>query len=284
MEPSDGHGQAQSISLEGCVAVVTGASRGLGRAMAIGLADAGARVVLASPEGSLLRDVAAEITARVAPGRALAVPTDITVRSDCERLLARTVSEFGAVHVLVNNARRAHRGQGLPAGGNSLPFWESDSDIWQETIHVNINGSFLISQVVAPEMIRQGWGRIIVLTTSLDTMQGRNNSPYGVTKAALEAATLIWSQDLAGTGVTVNSLLPGGACDSDPERPLRSGQTLLPVDVMNPALIWLASRLSDGKTGGRYVGRLWNSNVPPDEAARHALDEPVLRPPVLGRR
>jgi 3-oxoacyl-[acyl-carrier protein] reductase len=283
-EPEGETRREQNIRLEDRVVVVTGASRGLGRAMAIGLADAGAKIVLASPESSLLHEVANEIVARVGAGRLLVAPTDITVRSDCERLLDRTLSEFGALHVLVNNARRPHRGPGLPANGNSLPFWRSNADIWQETIHVNVSGTFLISHIVAPQMIKQAWGRIIVLTTSLDTMQGRNNSPYGVTKAALEAATLIWAQDLAGTGVTVNSLLPGGACDSDPERPARAGQRLLPVDIMNPAMIWLASPLSDGKTGGRYVGRLWNCGLPPDEAARQALDEPVLRKPVPDRR
>lgn len=270
---------ANDIRLDDRVVVVTGASRGLGRAMALGLADAGALVVLASPEADLLQRVDDEIAARHGAGRALVVPTDITIRRDCESLVERTIATFGALHVLVNNARRPHRGHGLPSSGNSLPFWRSDADIWQQTVNVNVNGTFLISHVVAPHLIAQRWGRIIILTTSLGTMQGRNNSPYGVTKAALEAATLIWAQDLDGTGVTVNSLLPGGACDSDPERPPHPGQRLLPVDIMNPALIWLASPLSDGKTSGRYVGKLWNPELTPDEAARLALEPPVLRRP-----
>jgi len=139
---------------------------------------------------------------------------------------------------------------------------------------------YLLSHLVAPHLIRQGWGRIVNLTTSIDTMQRRRNSPYGVTKAALEAATMIWAQDLAGTGVTVNSLIPGGACDSDPSRPPGRGQSkLLPVDVMNPLAVWLASNLSDGKTGGRYVGKLWNAALPPDDAAAGCLEAPVLRSP-----
>ena len=272
-------GTVHDIRLDDRVAIVTGASRGLGRAMALGLADAGARVVLASPEADLLHRVADEIAARHGAGRALVAPTDITVRRDCESLVERTIGTFGALHVLVNNARRAHRGPGLPASGNSLPFWRSDADIWQQTVQRQRQWHVSVSHVVAPHLIAQGWGRIIILTTSLDTMQGRNNSPYGVTKAALEAATLIWAQDLDGTGVTVNSLLPGGACDSDPERPPRPGQRLLPVDIMNPVLIWLASPLSDGKTGGRYVGKLWNPDLAPEEAARRALEQPVLRRP-----
>ena len=88
---------------------------------------------------------------------------------------------------------------------------------------------------------------------------------------------MIWAADLAGTGVTVNVLLPGGACDTDPNRPPDPALKLLPVDIMNPALVWLASKRSDGKTGGRYIGRLWNDRLPPDEAAAGALTQPVFR-------
>ena len=268
------------IRLNDRVAVVTGASRGLGRAMARALAAAGARLVLASPEAAALEELAAELEQRHGNGRALPLTTDITRRADCERVLAESLRHFGGLHILVNNARRLHRGPGLPAKGNSLPFWESNADIWQETIHVNINGTFLVTHVLAPHLIRQGWGRIVILTTSLGTMQRRNNSPYGVTKAALEAATMIWAQDLAGTGVTVNSLIPGGTVDvGDASRPLRANQRMLPIDVLDRAIVWLASDLSDGKTGGRYVGKKWDGNLPPTEAAMRAMEAPVLRAP-----
>ncbi len=267
-----------AIRLDGKVTVVTGASRGLGRAMAQALAEAGARVVLASPETEMLERVAADIEARYGRGRALALTTDITRRTDCERVLAQSLRHFGGLHVLVNNARRLHRGPGLPARGNSLPFWKSNPDIWQETILVNVNGTFLLSHVVAPHFIKQGWGRIIVLTTSLLTMQRRNNSPYGVSKAALEAATLIWAQDLAGTGVTVNSLLPGGTVDTG-DRAGEPPRAMLPVDVMNRMVVWLASDLSNGMTGGRYVGKKWDDTLSPNEAAVRAMEPPVLRKP-----
>ena len=273
-----------AVDLKDRVVVVTGGSRGLGRAMAMGLAQAGARIVLASPEDKKLQEAAAEIEGSWGKGRALAVTADITRKADCERIMTSALDRFGGLHVLLNNARRPHRGPGLPARGNSLPFWESNPEIWQETVQVNVNGTFLISHIMAPYMIKQGWGRIINLTTSLDTMQRGHNSPYGVTKAALEAATMIWAQDLLDTGVTVNSLIPGGSCDSDPERPKpQGGRKLLPVDIMNPLVVWLASDLSDGKTGGRYVGKLWDSALPPNAAAERAREAPVLRAPEVNR-
>jgi 3-oxoacyl-[acyl-carrier protein] reductase len=268
---------SNSIDLDGIVVAMTGASVGLGRSMALALAQAGARVVLAAPEPDLLEAVAAEIDSVAGSGRAHVVKTDITVRADCERVLAESIRRFGNLHVLVNNARRPVRGPGLTPAGNFLPFWESNPDIWQESVHVNVNGTFLLSHVVTPHLIRNGWGRIVNINTSLGGLSQSRNSPYGVTKAALESATLIFAADLAGTGVTVNTLLPGGACDTDPNRPPDPKLKLLPVDIMNPAMVWLASRRSDGKTGGRYIGRLWNEKLPPDEAAAGACTEPVFR-------
>ena len=98
-----------------------------------------------------------------------------------------------------------------------------------------------------------------------------------MTKAALESATLIWAADLAGTGVTVNSLLPGGSCANDPGKVTKSGKALLPMDIMNPVLLWLASDLSDGMTGRRYIGKLWDSSLPPGEAAARAEQAPELQ-------
>ena len=267
------------IDLEGRVAIVTGGSRGLGRAMAEALAEAGAKVVLAAPasDGDRLARAAREIDAATEPGTAYAVPCDILEPADCRRLVDATLRHFGGLHVLVNNARRLHRGPGLPPEGNSLPVHETDPAIWRETVMVNVVGTFQMTRAALPHLMQQKWGRIINLTTSLGTMQRRHNSPYGVTKAALEAATMIWAQDLAGSGVTVNSLIPGGSCDSDPDRPPTKG--LLPVTIMNETVVWLASRLSDGYTGQRYVGKLWDSKLPAEAAARGAVEPPVLRAP-----
>jgi 3-oxoacyl-[acyl-carrier protein] reductase len=254
------------IDLDGRVVIVTGADRGLGRAMSLGLPEKGARVVLASPAFDALRAVAAEVEAVAGPGRAHAVRTDITDLATCRACLAETLDAFGRIDVLVNNARRPHRGPGLPPSGNSFPFFETNPRIYKETVEVNVTGTFFMAYTVAPHFIGQGHGKIINLTTSVRNFFGRANSPYGVTKAAIDAETYIWARDLEGTGVTCNALLPGGACDSDPDREKKPGQTLLPADVMNPLLTWLCSARSDGVTGGRFNGSLWDPALDPDAA------------------
>lgn len=260
-----------TIRLDGTVAVVTGASRGLGRSMATALASAGARVVLASPEAELLAQVADEIASQYGKDCALALPADITVRADCEHVLAESLRVFGGLHMLVNNARHSYL--------TRLPLWETDPDNWQQCIRVNVMGTFLLSHIVAPHLLAQGFGRIVNITTSLNTMQTRNYSQYGATKTALEAMTMIWAQDFAGTGVTVNSLHPGGQIDTGNIKRSSEGKTPLPVDVLDNAIVWLASKHSNGKTGGRYCGQRWDTTLPPDAAAALALDPPVLRVP-----
>jgi 3-oxoacyl-[acyl-carrier protein] reductase len=252
--------------------------------MAIALAEAGAKVVLASPETESLQQLAADIDSRCGTGAALAVTTDITQLSDCEKLLTETLDAFGGFHILINCARRMVRGPGLGSSKKFLPFWEVDPELWESSFRVNVNGSFYVTRALAPHLVKQGWGRIINITTSLDTMQQRSNSPYGITKVALEAATLIWSQDLLDTGVTVNSLIPGRKVNIDPATPPEEASKLLPVTIMNAAAVWLCSDLSNGKTGGRYVGELWDPSLPPNEAAARAFELSVLRAPVNERR
>ena len=259
----------QPIRLEGTVAIVTGASRGLGRSMASALADAGANVVLCSPETELLNQAADEIAARHGSGRALALTADITLRADCERLLSESLRVFGGLHVLVNNARHHYL--------TRLPFWEIDPEGWQQCVRVNLMGTFLLSHIVTPHMIAQGFGRIVNITTSLHTMQTRNYSQYGATKTALETVTGIWAQDLAGTGVTVNTLHPGGKVNTRNEP--AGGKDLNPVDVLDRPIVWLASRHSDGQSGGRYCGEKWDDALPYDQAAAGAIEPPVLRAP-----
>ena len=262
-----------AIDLKNRVAVVTGSSQNLGKVMAMGLAKAGARVVLASPDGDRLRAVADEI----GKGRALAVVSDISREDDCRRILDEATEAFGGVDILVNNARNPRFGLD---DYEAAPFWERPVAFWEAAVRINVFGTYLMSRTMVGPMMARKWGRIVNISTGLRSIMERHNSPYGVTKAAIDTETMIWAQDLAGTGVTVNTLLPGGACDT--ERP-RSGPPtagkLLSVNVMVPPAVWLASDLSDGCTGGRYVGKRWDESLPPWDAARHSLEPPIFRKP-----
>jgi NAD(P)-dependent dehydrogenase (short-subunit alcohol dehydrogenase family) len=269
--------------LDGRVALVTGAARGLGRTMAQALARAGASVAFADLENAEL--AAAEVAGEPGCGKVLGLACDITRQGDCAHAVAATLAAFGALHILVNNAGKGPVHVEASPRTKSLKFWEADPDIWQQVIVTNVNGTFLMSREAAPAMIGAGWGRIINITTSLATMQRRQNSPYGVSKAAIEAETLIWAKDLEGTGVTVNSLIPGGAVDTDfvSAAMRHSGRPLLQPPVMIAPLLWLASTASDGVTGSRFVGKNWDGHLPPEAAARAALEAPVLLPAPDGR-
>lgn len=269
------------IRLNDRVVIVTGADRGLGRAMSLGLARAGATVVLASPVLKGLEVVATEIEA-LGSGQALVNFVDITDFESCRSLVRATLEQTGRLDVLVNNARRLHRGPGIPSRGNSLPLFETNPEIYKETVSVNVVGTFFMSRAAVEHFLKQGKGKIVNLSTSVRHFYGKNDSPYGVTKAGVEASTQIWARDLEDSGIAVNSLLPGGAAASDPDRPKKPGQVLLSVDIMNPLIIWLASERSDGVTGCRFVGTKWNSSLPPDEAANAAREEPVFTDQPLG--
>ena len=244
------------------VAIVTGGGRGLGRAMALGLAQAGALVVAtAAREIAELEAVAAE-----APdGRVIPVLADVTRLEDCA-LVVRTAREAGGrLDVVVNNAGRGMRYVSERFMTEPTRFWETDPDVWRMVIDTNVNGPFLMARICAPLMVTAGWGRIVNITMNRSTMRRAGFSPYGPSKAALEAATAIWAQDLMGTGVTVNALLPGGATLTGMIPPTVDESVraqLLDPAVIVPPLLWLVSEASDGVTGMRFDATRWRGEAP----------------------
>ena len=273
------------IRLDGKVAVVTGAGNGLGRAMAPALVRAGANVVFADIDLGAAGAAVAEVAYKPGCGGAMAMMCDITSSADCERTVKEAARLFGGLHILVNNAGRGPTHVETAPGTKSLKFWEANEQAWTTVITTNVIGTFYMARHAAPVMLAGGWGRIVNVTTSLSTMQRRENSPYGVSKTAIEAETLIWAQDMLDSGVTVNSLIPGGAVNTafvsehGRENAKRTGRPLLEAEVMIAPILWLASPLSDGVTGKRYVGKFWPPEMEVGAAAAKALEAPVLLPP-----
>lgn len=259
-------------SLLGKVAIITGGGGGMGSVMALAMMEEGAGVTIVDIRQDRLNATAKKAASVGGEGSMLPHCADITRAEDCNGVVETVVSKFGSVHILLNNAGVGMQTVRPDYMREPVRFWEVEPDRWQALMDVNWKGAFLMARVVAPHLIRQGWGRIINVTTSLDTMYRPGYTPYGMSKAALEAATASWAKDLEKTGVTVNVLVPGGPTNTSfiPDGAPFDRSTLVQPDVMAAPVCWLASNASDGITGCRFVANLWDSKIPPDEAAKKA--------------
>jgi NAD(P)-dependent dehydrogenase (short-subunit alcohol dehydrogenase family) len=184
--------------LDGKTALVTGAGRGLGRAMAEALAEAGANVVLAARSADALESAATAF--RHLGIRALAVPTDVTVDADLERLVGRTLEELGRIDVLVNN-----HGTTFRAPAHEYPLAE-----WDRVMNVNLRSVFQLTTRVAREMIAAGrGGKIISIASVLSEIGVPLVPPYTASKGAIRALTKAWAVEWAQYGINVNAIGPG---------------------------------------------------------------------------
>ena len=234
---------------------MTGGGRGIGRSIAIGYARAGADVLIGVARNLEEAERVAAESASL-PGRIEAVEADVTVPSDVDVLVERALAIRGRIDVLVNNAARGMRFVNERFMTEAMPFWEADPAAWRMVIETNIVGVFLTSRAVVPHMLAAGRGSIINVTVNQSTMVRPGFSPYGPSKAALEAMTQVWAAELEGTGVAINLLLPGGATATGmvPDTVPESVQLLSPDIVVAPALHLALTDLS----GQRVVASEWN--------------------------
>jgi NAD(P)-dependent dehydrogenase (short-subunit alcohol dehydrogenase family) len=276
---------ARDLSLDGRVAIVTGASRGLGREMALEMAAAGMRVALTGATRSPALDDSVAAANALVPGSAIAIAADVADYAACESAVARTIEAFGRIDVLVNNAGLGMRL--VSETFNTVPtrFWEAPPEAWRRIVEANLIGAFNMARAAVPPMVAQGFGKVINISTSDQTMVRKGYSPYGPSKAALEAASRAWAQELADTGVDVNVYLPGGAADTDllPPSGNKKGAdgNLLPAAIMRRGILWLCSDESNGETGGRYIARLWDEALPAKHAAAGAKSPSVAEPTIM---
>lgn len=252
--------------LEGKVAIVTGAGSpiGIGHAITVALVRAGARVAMMDINREWLDESVNEVREIGGDDCAAPILADVTDAEAVEAAVKQTIAELGGLHILVNNAGTNPSAAGLvPEGqGNPTRFWDVSIAAWTRVITVNVSGPFLMARAVVGHMMEQGWGRIIGVTTSLDTML--RNVPYGPSKASHEAFVAAMARDLEGTGVTANVLVPGGGTNTNfnarnPGRPTE-GMRLEP-EIMQAPAVWLASEESDGVNGRRFDSRFWDESA-----------------------
>jgi NAD(P)-dependent dehydrogenase (short-subunit alcohol dehydrogenase family) len=251
--------------------------------MALGLARAGVNVVITAARGrheieAVADEAKTSQAGLVRGGIVRGLTADVTSEGDGLRVVSEAVREFGSIHILVNNAGRGMRFVSENFLDTPTKFWQTDPAVWRMIVDTNVNGPFLMARAVVPHMLKQHWGRIINISMNYETMRRGGFAPYGPSKAALESETIIWAQDLAGTGVTVNSLLPGGATDTgmvpDDIAP-EVRRRLHSPEIMVQPLLWLVSERADDVTGARLVASLWDSSLPPARAAEKACDTTV---------
>ena len=248
--------------IDGRVAVVTGGSRGLGRAIAEALASAGADVALTARQlESRLR--AAEEIARSTGRNALPLAVDVTVKSSVERMVEQVVSVLGRIDILVNNAGVNIRG----------PIEELSEDDWDAVVDTNLKGPWLCCRAVAPVMKSRKWGRVINVSSMLGEISLPGRTPYASSKGGLTLLTKTLALEWAKDGINVNALCPGPfateintpllndpAARAQMEANVPLARWGDPVEL-GPAAVFLASEASSFMTGatlfvdGGYTAR-----------------------------
>ncbi|HEY0182530.1 MAG TPA: SDR family oxidoreductase [Rhodopila sp.] len=253
------------------VAIVTGGLRGLGRGMTMGLAASGVRVLAV---GHLPEDVAAmQGMPNVRP-----MVADLRSPEACDRVMAEAIAAFGRLDILVNNAGLTFTYIDPERFRRDRPrkFWEVKDEVIQNVMDTNYVAADQMTRRAAAILVRQGWGRIINVTTKLETMTMHGSIPYGSSKAALEMATEVWAMEIAGTGVTVNIVNPGaGANTPGMAQEMRDWSRegtrprLVEPDEMVPPLLYVVSTAADRVNGYRFDALTWDPGLPAAEAARH---------------
>jgi 3-oxoacyl-[acyl-carrier protein] reductase len=183
--------------VRGKAAIVTGGANGIGREISSQLAAAGAAVLVADRDGAEAEAVVAEIAAT--GGRAVGREVDVRDPAGCEALVAVAREVFGRLDALVTSAGIAR----------SRPFLRTSLELWQETLDVNLTGTFLCCQAAAPAMIAAGGGRIITMSSVSGERGGTGRAAYGASKGGVITLTRVMAVELAPHNITVNAIAPG---------------------------------------------------------------------------
>lgn len=241
------------FDLSGRVALVTGGSKGLGLAMAVGFAEAGADVVISSRHENELQHAADEIR-RAGGGRVEYVVADMIERRDVARLAAASLEKMGHVDILVNNA----------GSNNPQPIDQIKDEDWDRIIELNLTSCMALTRDLVPQMKERRWGRVIYMSSVMGLASKDGRGPYSATKSALLGLARAAALDLGGYGITVNCIAPGpfmtdlpGKMLTDEQKKVFAERTALgrwgqPREMAGPALL-LASKAGSYITGSVLV-------------------------------
>ena len=186
------------MSLENKVAIITGASRGIGKSIALNLAQEGIRVVVNGTNKTLLADLTEQI--EQSGGKCMAVAGDTSLPETADQIVQATLEQFGQIDILVNNA-------GINMRHSTLDTTLED---WKKVIDINLTGTFLLSKAVLPAMIEQGAGKIINISSTASKTPHKNAAPsYGASKAGVNYLTMHLAQEMAKHNIHVNAVSPG---------------------------------------------------------------------------
>jgi NAD(P)-dependent dehydrogenase (short-subunit alcohol dehydrogenase family) len=237
--------------LHGTRALVTGATSGLGLAMARALVNAGARVGITSRDDERARHAAAGL----GPG-AFGLALDARDEGAVAAGVAEAWERLEGIDLLVNNAGVGMRAVNPRFLSHPQPFWEVPPAGFEDVFETKVTGCFLMARAVVPLMLEQGGGRIVTISMSEGTMVRRGFVPYGPSGAAVEAMSRVMAADLAESPVTVNLLLPGGATVTGmvpDDTPAEARERMLDPAIMGPPIVWLASPAAAGVHNERIV-------------------------------
>ena len=241
----------ENLSLDGKSIVITGGGTGLGREMTLAMARAGADIAIASRRTGPIEEVADKV--REMGRRAITVSTDVTDSAQVNRLIERSIEEFGKVDVLLNNA-------GIVRGQGSIPIWDITDEDWRVGMDTNITGSLYCSRAVAKHMADRGQGKIINVSSGFGLRGGRDNYMYTCAKGAIIQLTRTLATSLGRYGITSTCIVPGFI----PTETTGQGGDGLPINnfipigrvgdpvEMGPIAVFLASSASDYMNGEMF--------------------------------
>jgi NAD(P)-dependent dehydrogenase (short-subunit alcohol dehydrogenase family) len=254
-------------------AIVTGAGRGLGQAIALGLLKAGHRVLIVDQRAPSVQDTLDVAKSMGHEAQAFGFTVDLTTKGAPSSVMDAADSLLGGVEILVNNAGIGPDSVRKDYFANPLRFDELSDEVVRLFFDVNGVAPLLLAIHATRRMRKAGWGRIVNVTTSNDSMMRPGLIPYGGSKASLEAHSAAMAQELDGTGITVNVVVPGGVADTAmvPDELGFDRATLIRPEAMLPPIFWFLSEGDDAPNNKRVLAATWTPEA-------DGNNDPAVRP------